>query len=133
MNSLVSVCLLTYNHEKYIEDTIQGIIDQTYSPLELIVLDDASSDNTVNCIKEKLNTSKSRFQNVKLIVHDTNSGNIPKSHMKISGQFDSEKTARYYADVKTYVETYRKNGINEMKALTKLCEGNPYTVEEIFA
>jgi len=56
-----------------------------------------------------------------------------KSHMKISGQFDSEKTARYYADVKTYVETCRKNGINEMKALTKLCEGNPYTVEEIFA
>lgn len=41
-----------------------------------------------------------------------------KSHMEISGQFDSEKTARYYANVKTYVETCRKNGINEMNALS---------------
>ncbi len=56
-----------------------------------------------------------------------------KSHLKISGQFDSEKTARYYATVKTYVETCRKNNINEMAALTRLCAGNPYTMEEIFA
>ncbi|MCD7902729.1 MAG: hypothetical protein LUF91_02985, partial [Oscillospiraceae bacterium] len=56
-----------------------------------------------------------------------------KSHMKISGQFDSEKTAKYYAAVKTYVETCRKNGIDEMQALSRLCEGNPYTAEEIFA
>lgn len=56
-----------------------------------------------------------------------------KSHMKISGQFDSEKTAKYYATVKTYVETCRKNHINEMEALSRLCAGNPYTVEEIFA
>ncbi len=53
--------------------------------------------------------------------------------MKISGQFDSKKTARYYADVKTYAETYRKNGINEMNALSRLCEGNLYTVAEIFS
>lgn len=39
-----------------------------------------------------------------------------KSHMKISGQFESEKTASYYAVVKTYVETCRKNRINEMEA-----------------
>lgn len=55
-----------------------------------------------------------------------------KSHMKISGQFDSEKTAKYYAAVKTYVETCRKNNINEMEALSRLCAGNPYTVEEIY-
>lgn len=56
-----------------------------------------------------------------------------KSHMKISGQFDSEKTAKYYATVKTYVETCRKNNINEIVALSRLCNGNPYTVKEIFA
>lgn len=55
-----------------------------------------------------------------------------KSHMKISGQFDNEETAKYYATVKTYVETCRKNHINEMVALSRLCAGNPYTVEEIF-
>lgn len=55
-----------------------------------------------------------------------------KSHMKISGQFESEAAAKNYATVKTYVETCRKNGINEMKALSRLCSGNPYTVDEIF-
>ncbi|MCD7955829.1 MAG: transposase, partial [Lachnospiraceae bacterium] len=55
-----------------------------------------------------------------------------KSHMKISGQFESEYAAQNYATVKTYVETCRKNGINEMMALSRLCSGNPYTVDEIF-
>lgn len=54
-------------------------------------------------------------------------------HVKISGQFESETTASYYAVVKTYVETCRKNQINEMEALSRLCAGNPFTVEEIFA
>lgn len=58
----------------------------------------------------------------------------PKSYwdMKISEQFESEKTASYYAIVKTYVETCRKNNINEMKALSKLCTAAPFTIDEIF-
>lgn len=56
-----------------------------------------------------------------------------KSHMKISGQFGTEKTAGYYARIKSYVETCRRNGINEMQALIRLCTGNPYTVKEIFS
>jgi hypothetical protein len=55
-----------------------------------------------------------------------------KSHMKISGQFVNVKAARRYATIKTYIETCRKNGINEMVALSRLCAGNPYTVAEIF-
>lgn len=56
-----------------------------------------------------------------------------KSHLKISGQFESEKTASYYAVVKTYVETCRKNCVNEMEALDRLCAGNPFTVQELFS
>jgi hypothetical protein len=55
-----------------------------------------------------------------------------KSHMKISGQFANVTTARNYAAIKTYIETCRKNGINEMAALSRLCEGKPITVSEIF-
>ena len=55
-----------------------------------------------------------------------------KSKMKISGQFQSEETAKYYAAIKSYIETCYRNGINEMEALVRLCEGNPYTVKEIF-
>ena len=56
-----------------------------------------------------------------------------KSHMKISGQFESEAAADNYALIKTYIETCRRNYINEIEALQRLCEGNPYTVEEIFS
>ena len=56
-----------------------------------------------------------------------------KSHEKISGQFESITTARYHAAIKTYTETCRRNGINEFEALKRLCEGNPYTVQEIFS
>ena len=55
-----------------------------------------------------------------------------KSKMKISGQFTSVETAEFYADIRTYIDTCRRNGINDMEALTRLCNGNPYTVQEIF-
>ena len=54
-----------------------------------------------------------------------------KSRMKISGQFESEKTAGFFAKIKSYIETCRRNGINEIHALTRLCMGDPYTVKEI--
>lgn len=54
-----------------------------------------------------------------------------KSHMKISGQFENVQTAENYAIVKSYVETCRRNGINELTALTRLVMGNPYTLAEI--
>ena len=56
-----------------------------------------------------------------------------KSHMKISGQFESEAAADNHALNRTYIETCRRNGINEIDALQRLCEGNPYTVAEIFS
>ena len=56
-----------------------------------------------------------------------------KSHMKISGQFESVEAADNHALIRTYTETCRRNGINEIVALQRLCAGNPYTVEEIFS
>ena len=55
-----------------------------------------------------------------------------KSHMKISGQFESEAYADYHALIKTYIETCRRNSINEIYALKRLMEHNPISVREIF-
>ena len=54
-----------------------------------------------------------------------------KTHLKVSGQFQSEEYAQYYATVQSYIETCKRNGINEMRALMRLCDGRPYTVDEI--
>ena len=56
-----------------------------------------------------------------------------KSKMKIAGQFESEEAARNYAMIRSYIETCRRKGKNENEALRRLCEGNPYTVKELFS
>ena len=56
-----------------------------------------------------------------------------KTKMKVSGQFASVETADYYAVIRSYTETCRRNKINEMDALMRLCSGNPYTVAELFS
>lgn len=45
-SSLVSVCLLTYNHSNVIKSTIYSILNQTLRGFELIISDDCSSDGT---------------------------------------------------------------------------------------
>ncbi|MEO1096496.1 MAG: glycosyltransferase family 2 protein [Bacteroidota bacterium] len=51
-NDLVSVITPTYNSEKYIGETIKSVIAQTYPNWELIITDDASSDNTLTIVSE---------------------------------------------------------------------------------
>ena len=56
-----------------------------------------------------------------------------KTKTKVSGQFASVATAGNYAKIRSYIETCRRNGINEIDALIRLCNGTPYTVAEIFS
>lgn len=48
---LVSVCLICYNQEVYIEKTLTSYLAQTYSPLEIVVSDDCSSDRTYTILQ----------------------------------------------------------------------------------
>jgi glycosyltransferase involved in cell wall biosynthesis len=50
MEHLVSVCIPAYNNEKYIKDTIESILNQTYQNIELVVVDDCSTDSTWDII-----------------------------------------------------------------------------------
>jgi glycosyltransferase involved in cell wall biosynthesis len=62
---LVSVIIHSYNHEKYIQETILSIINQTYNNIELLITDDGSSDSSYNkiCeIKEHCNGRFIRFE-----------------------------------------------------------------------
>lgn len=47
----ISICMTTYQGEKYIEQQIESILCQSLLPDEIIVCDDSSSDNTVGIIK----------------------------------------------------------------------------------
>jgi len=49
---LVSFALIAYNQEQYIREAVEGAFSQTYSPLEIILSDDCSSDRTFEIMQE---------------------------------------------------------------------------------
>lgn len=50
MNPKISVIILTYNRAQLLRETIQSVLDQTYSDFELLVIDDGSTDQTKEVI-----------------------------------------------------------------------------------
>jgi glycosyltransferase involved in cell wall biosynthesis len=53
LTPLVSICCLTYNHAEYIRNAIDGFLMQkTTFPFEILIHDDASTDNTAQIIRE---------------------------------------------------------------------------------
>jgi GT2 family glycosyltransferase len=70
MNSaspLISVVMLNWNGAQVVEECLRSLQEQTYHPLEVIVVDNASTDHSVDLIRGK-------FPEFKLIVNDKNLG-----------------------------------------------------------
>lgn len=74
MEELVSVVVPSFNHGKYIDKTIKSVMNQTYENIELIVIDDKSSDNSIDIIKSLESDIKNRFNSYQFIFKDTNLG-----------------------------------------------------------
>ena len=66
---MISIITTSYNYENYISETIKSVLAQTYTDWELIIVDDASCDNSVEVIK-----SFCEDKRIKLICHDRNKG-----------------------------------------------------------
>lgn len=75
MNSkLVSIILPVHNGERYLEDAIKSVLSQTYTNLELIIVDDKSTDYSLNIAKKYQHIDK----RVKVIINEENI-KLPKS------------------------------------------------------
>jgi glycosyltransferase involved in cell wall biosynthesis len=61
-NPLVSVLLLCYRHEKFVAEAIDGVLSQTYSPLEIFIFDDCSPDHTADVVTRKLAERETRHK-----------------------------------------------------------------------
>ena len=54
---LVSVVIPSYNHESYVKECINGVVNQSYRNIELIIIDDYSADDSVQKAKGFLKDS----------------------------------------------------------------------------
>lgn len=90
---LVSVIIPAYNAEKYVEQAIRSIMNQTYKNLEILVTDDSSTDNTLK-ILQKLAEEDSRIS----IHHNEQNKKIVKTLNDLVGRAKGKYIARMDAD-----------------------------------
>ena len=84
--ALVSIALCTYNGGAYLREQLDSIVNQSYSPLELIAVDDCSTDNTLHILQEYA----AKYPFIKVFVNPENLGyirNFEKALQLCSGDF----------------------------------------------
>jgi alpha-1,3-rhamnosyltransferase len=72
--ALVSVVVITYNSKDFIIETLESVKNQSYSKIELIISDDASSDNTIELCQNWIKDNKKLFFGSKIITIEKNTG-----------------------------------------------------------
>lgn len=83
---LVTIVMCVYNGQEFLTEQIESILNQTYSNLELLILDDGSSDASVDLVSQFIEKDK----RVKLTINPTNLGfnkNFEKGIRLAAGEF----------------------------------------------
>lgn len=78
MNPSVSIIIPNYNHAKYLVQRLESVFNQTYQDFEVILLDDASTDNSLEILKKYKDHEKVSY----FVVNKTNSGSPFKQWKK---------------------------------------------------
>ena len=92
-NNLVSVIISAFNSEETIDYSLQSIINQTYQNIEILIMDDCSTDNTFKKLKKYENS----FNNVRVFKNDENIG-LTRSLNKLINYSNGYFIARHDTD-----------------------------------
>lgn len=107
----ISVIMSAYNAESTIERAIKSVLRSTYKNIELIVVDDCSTDNTKSIIKQLMN----KYTNIILVEHSINKGaglarrsGIEHSTGALIGFVDSDDEIHesFYTTLYRYIRKY---------------------------
>lgn len=92
MNNFFSIIMPAYNADRYIKKAIESVINQIYKNWELIIIDDGSTDNTVNIIKNYVSSDNriKLFRNPKKGAGAARNYGISKSKGKYLAFIDSD-------------------------------------------
>lgn len=93
---LVSVTVTNYNYAHYLPHVIQSILDQTFTDFELLIIDNASTDNSLEVIRAFMQ----RDSRIRLIAHERNMG----THYSLRESCDlAQGTYRLHVDADDWI------------------------------
>ena len=84
----ISIVLATYNGSLFLSEQLESIVTQTYPNIEIIVVDDCSTDNTIEILK----SFQIKYCNLKIFLNDTNLGyvkNFEKGCSLATGEYSA--------------------------------------------
>ena len=87
-SDLVTIIITTFNRNNTIKNAIDSILNQTYKNIEIIIVDDASTDNTIEILSKYKN-----MKNIKIINNDINRGTY---YCRNLGLLSMNKSTKYY-------------------------------------
>ena len=124
----LSAVMPNFNHAKYLPDAIESILQQTRPPDEFLILDDASTDNSVEIIE----SYAARYPLIRFVRNSTNEGVIA-AHEKLfrmaagewlySGAADDDRYPRFFELAMEMAERYPDAGLVFGKMVTTDSQG----------
>ena len=117
-NPVVSVICISHNHAPFVAEALESVLAQTYDSIELIIADDASTDNGVEVIKQFM--SKATVE-IRFMANKNNVG-----HCKVFNKALEQSTGEFIIDLAAddLLEANRVEvGVNEL-----LTKGEAYGV-----
>jgi glycosyltransferase involved in cell wall biosynthesis len=115
MNNLVTVCITTYNRKKLLPLTLRSVLNQKYRNIEIIIVDDCSTDGTKELVENKLLKLDDR---IRYIRHKQNKGLAYGRNTAInnaSGKYftfcddDDEWNSEFIKEFVTVADCYNDN------------------------
>lgn len=99
---LISVVMSVYNGEKYLSEAIESILNQTYTNFEFIIVNDGSSDKSIDIIKEYMTKDN------RIVLIDRENKGLPYSLNEGISKAKGEYIARMDADDISLPERFKK-------------------------
>ncbi len=137
---LVSIGLVTYMHEQYIKDCLESLIGQTYQNIELLILDDASTDATYDVIMSYEQQMRERFPYMTIVRNSCNSGNVSANLNRIlkgaKGAYvktfagDDAMLPAYVEEVVAFLERIDHTDLIDKRNCMKSCLGEILLLRE---
>jgi glycosyltransferase involved in cell wall biosynthesis len=89
MNPLISIVIPTYNRAHLILEALETCVLQTYRPIEIVVVDDGSTDRTIASVQDLNKGSSHQDVTLKIVKQENKGGNVARNNgiKNSSGEF----------------------------------------------